>query len=406
MTPKDPGVDVREGLPLGRGRVRVGRGAGPVAARIALRIVLVLVGCLLGIAGLVRAWSPGKPRPFVDKHGDPLPGSISEKLHITINGVEQGMFIKSRDVRNPVLLFLHGGPGMPEYWLTQRYPTGLERHFTVAWWEQRGAGLSYGPDIPPETMTIEQFISDTMVVTDYLRERFGAEKIYLMAHSWGSYVGIQVAARQPGAFHAYIGISQITHQVRSERLSYEYMLQRFTERGDSRMVRRLAAAPVTLSVPLPAAYDALRDKAMHMLGVGTTRDMRSVVTGLFLPSWSFREYTLGEKVKLWRGKRFSRRFGLWDQMQASDLTTLVTELDIPAYFLHGSYDYTVSCPMAKSYAGRLKAPMVGFYTFEGSAHSPFLEEPERTVRILTEDVLAGVNRLADADTRAASTGTD
>ena len=199
-------------------------------------------------------------------------------------------------------------------------------------------------------------------------------------------------------------MGQITHQIRSERLSYEYMLQRFTERGDSRMVRRLAAAPVTLSVPLPAAYDALRDKAMHMLGVGTTREMRSVVTGLFLPSWTFREYTLGEKVKLWRGKLFSRRFGLWDQMQATDLSTLVTELDIPAYFLHGIHDYTVSCPMAKSYAARLKAPMVGFYTFERSAHSPFLEEPERTVRILTEDVLAGSTRLADANLRSSPTG--
>ena len=163
-----------------------------------------------------------------------------------------------------------------------------------------------------------------------------------MAHSWGSYVGIQVAARTPESFHAYIGVSQITHQIRSERLSYEYMLQRFTERGDSRMVRRLAAAPVTLGVPLPAAYDALRDKAMHVLGVGTTRDMRSVVTGLFLPSWAFREYTLGEKVKLWRGKRFSRRFGLWDQMQATDLSALVTELEVPAYFLHGAM--TTPCP--------------------------------------------------------------
>ncbi len=381
--------------PPGHGRVRVGRSAAAVVAFTVLRVLRILVGCLAGSAGLLRAWSPGKPRPIVDEHGRPLPGSISEKLHLTINGVRQGMFIRSRDARNPVLLFLHGGPGMPEYWLTHRYPTGLERHFTVAWWEQRGAGMSYSPDIPAETMTIEQFMADTLAVTDYLRTRFGVEKVYLMAHSWGSYLGIQVAATKPEWFHAYVGVSQITHQIRSERLSYEYMLQQFTELGDTRMVRKLAAAPVTMSVPLPPAYDALRDKAMHTLGVGTTRDMRSVVTGIFLPSWTFRDYTMAEKVKLWRGKRFSKRSGLWDRMQATDLTALVTELRIPAYFLHGSYDYTVSCPMAKSYAGRLKAPIVGFYTFEQSAHSPFLEEPERTVRILTEDVLAGANRLAE-----------
>jgi pimeloyl-ACP methyl ester carboxylesterase len=66
---------------------------------------------------------------------------LSEKIHVDTNGVKQGMFIKSRDVNHPVLLFLHGGPGMPEYFLTQRYPTSLEEDFTVVWWDRRGAGL-------------------------------------------------------------------------------------------------------------------------------------------------------------------------------------------------------------------------------------------------------------------------
>ena len=80
------------------------------------------------------------------------------KLDIPINGVSQGMFIEGRDEANPVLLFMHGGPGMPEFWLTRRYPTGLAEIFTVVWWEQRGAGLSFSPAIPPDTMTVEQFI--------------------------------------------------------------------------------------------------------------------------------------------------------------------------------------------------------------------------------------------------------
>ena len=86
---------------------------------------------------------------------------------------------------------------MPEYFLTERYPTGLENDFTVVWWEQRGAGLSYSPDIAPETMTLEQFIADTLSVTNYLRNRFGKEKIYLMAHSGGTFIGLQAAARAP-----------------------------------------------------------------------------------------------------------------------------------------------------------------------------------------------------------------
>jgi len=129
----------------------------------------------------------------VDENGSPLAGSISEKVFVNINGVEQGMFIKSKDATHPVLLYLHGG--MPDYFLTQRYPTGLEDYFTVVWWEQRGSGISYSADIPPETMTLEQMISDTLEVTNYLRHRFGKEKIYLMGHSGGTFIGIQAAAR-------------------------------------------------------------------------------------------------------------------------------------------------------------------------------------------------------------------
>ncbi len=182
-----------------------------------LTIVSIVLTGILILVGILLVWSPGKSEPFLDENGNLLAGSISEKTWVHINGVEQGMFIKSKNVNNPVLLFVHGGPGMPEYWLTQRYPTSLEDYFTVVWWEQRGAGLSYNPNIPAETMTAEQFVSDTLEVTNYLRNRFGKEKIYLMGHSWGSYIGIQAAARAPELFHAYIGIGQISHQIESEQ---------------------------------------------------------------------------------------------------------------------------------------------------------------------------------------------
>lgn len=360
-----------------------------------LAVMSVVCAFALVLVGVLLAWSPGKPTPFVDENGDRLPGSLSEKTFVTINGVEQGMFIKSKDVRNPVLLFLHGGPGMPEYFLTQRYPTGLEDHFTVVWWDRRGAGLSYHPDIPLETMTVEQSIQDTLAVTDYLRQRFGQEKIYLMGHSGGSFVGIQAAARAPELYAAYIGVAQMAYQLTSEQLAYDYMLPAFKENGNTRLARILEENPVTLTVPLPPAYDAVRDEAMHTLGVGTTRDMRSVVTGVFLPSWFHPEYTLGEKISLWRGKFFSHAI-LWNEMIATDLTHQETELKIPVYFFHGRYDYTCSYPLAKTYFEQLEAPIKGFYTFEHSAHSPIFEEPEKVKEILLADVLAGVKSRADA----------
>lgn len=82
-------------------------------------------------------------------------------------------------------------------------------------------------------------------------------------------------------------------------------------------------------------------------------------------------------------------------MQTTDLTQQVTELEIPAYFFEGRYDYTCAYPLAKDYFEKLKAPVKGFYTFEQSAHTPLFEEPEKMQRILREDVLVGVNHLAD-----------
>ena len=193
--------------------------------------------------------------------------------------------------------------------LRENHPTRLEEHFTVAWWDQRGTALSYDPDMPRSTMTVTQIVADTLAVTDYLRERFGQDKIYLLGHSWGSFIGIQSAQRAPERFHAYVGMAQMAHQLKSETLAYDYMLREYKHRGDEKMVQALEAAPVTMEGGAPQGYRRLRDKAMHAVGIGTMHDMDSVITGLFLPSLRFPEYTVAEKIALWRGKAFSRSTG-------------------------------------------------------------------------------------------------
>jgi len=324
----------------------------------------------------------------------PAREATTEKEFADINGVRQGMFIQCANPEHPVLLFLHGG--LPEFFLTDRYPTGLDNDFTVAWWEQRGAGLSYSPAIPPETMTAEQFIADTLSVTDYLRNRFDQEKIYLMAHSGGTFIGLQAAARAPEKYHAYIGVAQVVDQRRSEALAYAYMLDRFRQDGNRGMVRRLEAAPVTMEDGISHRYLAVRDRAMHTLGVGTTRDMNSVLRGVIWPSLLSPHYTPAEKASLWRGKRAAGVSALWAEMLATDLTERVRELAIPAYFFHGICDHTISYELAKAYAEKLHAPLKGFYTFYQSAHSPLFEEPHKACRIMRDDVLAGAANLADA----------
>jgi pimeloyl-ACP methyl ester carboxylesterase len=357
-----------------------------------LIVIAALLLSVLVLLGILLLLSPGTPKPFLDDHGKPLVGSISEKIHVNINGVEQGMFIQGRNAANPVLLYLHGG--LPDHFLNDRYPTGLEEIFTIVWWEQRGSGLSYHPDMAPESLNPEQLVSDTLALTNHLRARFGQDKIYLMGRSGGTFFGIQAAARAPQRYHAYIAVAQISNQLESERLAHRYMLARYKDEGNHKMAQRLQDGPIGATAPLPDAYLKVRDVAMHDLGVGTTHDMKSVFTDMFLRSLLHREYTLHEKINLWRGKLFSGS-RLWNTQLSTDLTKKVTRLEIPVYFFHGVYDYTVSYPLAKAYFEQLDAPVKGFYTFQQSAHTPFFEESAKTREILRADVLTGSTGLAD-----------
>jgi pimeloyl-ACP methyl ester carboxylesterase len=358
-----------------------------------LIIAAFMFVCLFLLTGVLLANSSGKTEPFLDKHGRVLEGSISEKIHVDINGVTQGMFIRSKNASHPVLLYLHGG--MPDYFLTKKYPTGLEDFFTVVWWEQRGSGISANGDIPPESMTLKQMVSDTLELSNYLRRRFSKEKIYLMGHSGGTFIGIHAAAQSPEIFCAYIGVAQMSYQLRSEKLAYDYMLQHFKESGNRKMVRKLESAPVTMTNGMPPAYLALRDIAMHSLGIGTTHEMRSIITGIILPSLMCSDYSLREKVNMWLSKSRSGVSILLDTMLVTDLSKAVPSLNLPVYFFEGIYDYTCSYTEAKTYFEQLQAPLKGFYTFEHSAHSPIFEEPAKVQKIIREDVLPGLNNLAE-----------
>jgi pimeloyl-ACP methyl ester carboxylesterase len=357
-------------------------------------LLTTLVAGILIIGILLIIYSPGKTEPYLDESGNQIIGSISEKTFITINGVKQGMFIKSKNDTNPVLLFLHGG--IPEYFLSKKYPTGLEDHFTVVWWEQRGSGLSNNSQISPATITLEQMVADAVDVTNYLRNRFNKNKIYLMAHSGGSYIGIQTALKAPELYYAYIGVSQISYQLKSEQLAHEYMLRHYKLSDNKEMVEKLRNAPVINDTP--KEYLKLRDKAMHSLGIGTTHDMRSVPKEVFFRSLTCKEYTVKEKLNMWVGKSQAGVHWLWPEILSTNLVIQVPQLDIPTYFFGGVYDYTVSYTLAKEYLEKLQAPVKGFYTFKNSAHTPIFEEPQRVNEIILKDVLNGTALLADSTT--------
>ena len=305
---------------------------------------------------------------------------MAEKCYTEINGIKMGMIIRSRDFSNPVLLFVHGGPGMPEYFLAEDFSKALEDIFTVVYWDQRGAGLSFCSHIDKSTLTAAQYIDDLIEVTNYLRKRFGQEKIYLMAHSWGTYFGIQAVQKAPELYRAYIAVGQVTCQAESEKRAFQYMLDYFAKTEDKKMLSKLEKNPCP-----SIGYDKIRDRVMHRAGIGTRHDMKSVATGIFFASLKNREYTRAERINLWRGKVLLNKNS--QLTMNDDIRDKVTALDVPAYFFSGIYDYTVNYQMSGQYLAQLEAPVKEFYLFENSAHSPIFEEPERTAQIIRTDIL-------------------
>lgn len=181
------------------------------ALKILLITLLSIAGMLLVSLIAIALNSPGELEPLRDLEGKEITGSLSEKNSTEIGGMQQGFFIRSENPENPVILFLHGGPGSPELQIIIPFERSerLEKYFTVCYWDQRGAGMSYNKTIAPATMTVEQMVEDTRQITEYLQQRFNQDKIYLMGHSWGTYLGVKTIEKYPENYLAFIGIGQV-----------------------------------------------------------------------------------------------------------------------------------------------------------------------------------------------------
>ena len=161
------------------------------------------------------------------------------KEYLQINGTRQGLIIESLNRGNPLLLFLHGGPGFPVYPLIKGRGINLEQFFDVCYWDQRGTGMSYNNNEVSNPLTVDQLVADTVQVTNYLRDKFAQDKIFLLGHSWGTYLGSLVASKHPELFHAYIGVGQIGSFKESEKEIYEFIRKAAMERNDKRAVKEI-----------------------------------------------------------------------------------------------------------------------------------------------------------------------
>src|ERR1051326_7853367 len=161
--------------------------------------VMSLVALVWGLA------QPARTAPIVGVDGQALPGSIASLESVQIGGHEQWLSIRGHNIANPVLLYLAGGPGDSDIGDASPSLRELEQDFTVVIWDQRGTGKSYPAIEPTATHTLDQAVSDTIELSNFLRQRFGPPKIYLLGNSWGSILAVLAAQRAPELYAAVIG---------------------------------------------------------------------------------------------------------------------------------------------------------------------------------------------------------
>ncbi|WP_010095631.1 alpha/beta fold hydrolase [Ornithinibacillus scapharcae] len=307
-----------------------------------------------------------------------------QKDYVDIDGHKNGIFIESTDFNHPVLLFIHGGPGFPQYASIKQSGLAWADHFTICYWEQRGTGMSYNSSTQGE-LTLESLVSDALTITNYLRGKFHKEKIYICGHSWGTLIGSIVASKYPKYFHAYIGVGQFGRHFESNRHTYDFLLETAKIRGDKRAAKDIQSVTFDKHFYRNQGYRRILGRYLNKYGGGAKRTGYSNWQGI-KELFTCRQYSWRERFNIPKGIYFSYD-SLCEIMAEADATLLAPRFDIPVFIIHGLHDYQTSYKEARRFFEQVESPMKRFYTFEDAAHSPFLEDQERFLQIIKTDIL-------------------
>jgi pimeloyl-ACP methyl ester carboxylesterase len=292
---------------------------------------------------------------------------------VTIGGIRQKILIQGDDVTNPVLLWLHGGPGEPAMMLAHHFSSELKRHLTIVHWDQRGAGLSYSPDLDGRQVSEDLIASDAVELARYLAHRFQKRKIYLLGHSFGSVIGLRLVAAHPELFCAYVGLGQVIKPSRSEELTYGWLEHTLRQVGDLQGLRRIQEARRPL-IDLVRQYGGRMHQPVDYQGI--VKSSPYYFDGYIENKEAARDFCQ-------RAIAANRTKGPDDFFQEAP------EVKLPVYFMAGRFDRIPACAPALvvEYCRKLRAPHKEILWFDRSAHLPNIEEPELFQALIRDKVL-------------------
>jgi pimeloyl-ACP methyl ester carboxylesterase len=319
--------------------------------------VLLLTGCLTSTPAL---------------KGVAGTASVARTEFIEIKGIKQHVSIRGRDTDKPILLVLHGGPGTAVMPLSRIRNARLEEHFIVVNWDQPGAGNTRIPEYFYKTMTMDDFVDTAYYLILHLCREFEKEKVYVMGHSWGSLVGINLAKKYPAFVEKFISIGQLVDVTRSEPHAYDYLLTHVTDPEELEEVKRIGP-PV--DGWYKDGYDSFyRNRALLLKYGGVLYGQNS-----FKPF--IRDMLLAPECGIfgignWLGGSKRSLTWLWPRLVTeADLFRDVPSLEVPVVFIVGRHDHNAWFSLTEEYYNFLQADKK-IYWFENSGHAPNYEESE------------------------------
>lgn len=306
----------------------------------------------------------------IAEEGDIKDTAVNQQSLIALGGEKQYVEMTGASSKNPVLLFLHGGPGWPQTPHLRYFNADLAKSITLVAWEQSGCGKSYMNNPDPKNLSVEQLVNDAHELTQILKKKFHQDKIYLAGFSWGSVLGMHLINKYPEDYTAYFGISQIIDINRSIDLSREWIRQQAEIKGDKKMLKLVKQLETKDTSLCKTPLDCFYKKYELLTQYGGAIYKKESEAEIKIAETKYEDYKNYDWLK---GFLFSAS-RLGNAIFETNFTS-ITKLKVPVYFFVGRHDWSLPAIVTEEYFNKLVAPKKEIVWFEQSGHECLEEEP-------------------------------
>lgn len=314
---------------------------------------------------------------------------IDRKLKVTLGGLPQKIHIKGEDAANPVLLFLHGGPGVCNRHTVMTAHTDLCDAFTVVAWDQRGSGGSY-KGATPDTLTVDRLVDDAHELVLWLCKEYGKDKIFIIGGSWGSELGTWLAYKYPEHLAAYVGFGQVVDGAKNEELSFRFAMEAAQAAGDQKAIDTLNKVGPPEGGLYKGGYDGMMAQRRIMMkygGYSKSEKKRSYFSAMVVPMLFSGEYSIADLYGLAVGHKYVLKT-MEKEVAQTNFPKNCTRFKIPYLIFDGVHDENTPAALVEDYFEMIQAPQKELIWFQESGHNPMTDEPERFKVLLREKLLA------------------